>query len=83
MIMLTPELAGEALKAFTVAEEPLAAAIAERTGAAADDLFPRVMAATVAGVVRVAGRQWLDSDGSAPLAAVLRRALSHILPADR
>jgi AcrR family transcriptional regulator len=81
MIMLTPELEGEALKAFTVAEEPLAAAIAERTGAPAHDLYPQVMAAAIAGALRVAGRQWLDSDGSESFAAVLRRALRHILPA--
>jgi AcrR family transcriptional regulator len=81
MIMLTPELEGEALKAFTVAEEPLAAAIAERTGAPAHDLYPQVMAAAIAGAVRVAGRQWLDSDGSESFATVLRRALGHILPA--
>ncbi|NUR90493.1 MAG: TetR family transcriptional regulator, partial [Nonomuraea sp.] len=60
MIMSTPELEGEALKAFTMAEGPLAAAIAARTGAdAARDLVPAVMAAAIAGAIRVAGRHWL------------------------
>jgi AcrR family transcriptional regulator len=79
MIMSVPELEGEALKAFTVAEGPLAEAIAARTGA--DGMFPQVMAAAVAGAVRVAGRCWLSPGGAEPFAAVLRRALTHILPA--
>ncbi|MGV9779748.1 TetR/AcrR family transcriptional regulator, partial [Streptosporangium sp. NPDC003464] len=46
MIMSTPELEGEALKAFTMAEGPLAEAIAARTGTdAGRDLFPSVTAA--------------------------------------
>ncbi|MFF5259860.1 TetR family transcriptional regulator [Actinomadura viridis] len=82
MIMTTPELEGEALKSFTVAEEPLAAAIAERTSRdPGRDLFPRVMAAAVAGAIRVAGRHWLDQDDDEPFEAVLRRALDHVLPA--
>ncbi|MEV4103479.1 TetR family transcriptional regulator [Nonomuraea sp. NPDC049649] len=77
MIMSTPELEGEALKAFTMAEAPLAEAIAERAGAVADDLFPQVTAAAVAGAIRVAGRHWL-SPGSGSFDTVLRRALSHV-----
>ena len=80
MIMSTPALEGEALKAFTTAEEPLAAAIAERTGTT-DDLFPRTMAAAIAGAVRVAGRHWIEHDGPEPFAGILRRALTHVLPA--
>jgi len=82
MIMETPELEGEALKAFALAERPLAEAIAERTGTDPDrDLYPNVMAAAVAAAVRVAGRHWVTGDGSEPFADVLRRALAHILPA--
>jgi AcrR family transcriptional regulator len=82
MIMTTPELEGEVLKAFTMAEEPLAAAIAERTGAdPAHDLFPHVMAAAIAAAVRVAGLHWLDPRNTESFATVLRRALEHILPA--
>jgi AcrR family transcriptional regulator len=82
MIMSAPELAGEALKAFTTAEEPLAAAIAERLGAdPARDLYPQVVAAAIAGAVRVAGRHWINSDDRTPFATVLRRALAHVLPA--
>jgi hypothetical protein len=83
MIMSTPALEGEALKTFALAEGPLAEAIAERTGAdLAHDMFPHVMAAAIAGAIRVAGRHWLDSDDTCEsFADVLRRALAHVLPA--
>jgi AcrR family transcriptional regulator len=82
MIMSTPELEGEALKAFTMAEGPLAEAIATRTGTdLARDLFPAVTAAAVAGAVRVAGRRWLERGNTDSFAAILRRALSCVLPA--
>lgn len=77
MIMSTPELEGEALKAFTMAEGPLAEAIAARTGTdPARDLFPAVTAAAVAGAIRVAGRHWLAPGTTDSFATVLRRALS-------
>jgi AcrR family transcriptional regulator len=79
MIMRTPELEGEALKAFTTAEEPLAAAIAERLGTDLD-LYPKVMAATVASAVRVAARHWLIPGTTESFATVLGRALAHVLP---
>ncbi len=81
MIMSTPELAGEALKAFTMAEEPLAAALAERAGR--DNLAADVLAAAIAGAVRVAGRHWLASTSPPPFAEVLREALGHVLPDGR
>jgi len=81
MILSTPELQGEALKAFTMAEEPLATAIAERTGTGArGNLSCQVLAAAVAGAVRVAGRHWLDTTNPPPFATVLRDALRHVLP---
>lgn len=80
MIMSTPELEGEALKAFTMAEGPLAEAIAARTGTdPGRDLFPAVTAAAVVGAVRVAGRHWLESGATGSFATVLRRALSYVL----
>ncbi|MGK5555367.1 TetR family transcriptional regulator [Actinomadura kijaniata] len=79
MIMSTPELQGEALKAFAMAEEPLAAAIAERLGGDAGGLRPAVLAAAVAAAVRVAGRHWLDSTAPRPFAEVLTEALRQVL----
>lgn len=81
MIMRTPELEGESLKAFTLAEEPLAAALVERTGGdPRGNLGCQVMAAAIAGAVRVAGRHWLDTAAPPPFAAVLRDALRFALP---
>lgn len=81
MIMSTPELQGEALKAFTMAEEPLAAAITERVGDdPQSDLSAHVLAAAVAGAVRVAGRHWLSTTNPPSFADVLRDALRRILP---
>jgi AcrR family transcriptional regulator len=81
MIMSTPELQGEALKAFTMAEEPLADAIADRVGSdSGGNLFCHVMAAAIAGAVRIAGRHWLSTTNPPSFAAVLRDALRHILP---
>lgn len=81
MIMSTPELQGEALKAFTMAEEPLAIAIAERTRwDPHEDLSCKVMAAAIAGAVRVAGRHWLSTTDPPSFAVVLRDALRHVLP---
>jgi AcrR family transcriptional regulator len=82
MIMSTPELEGEALKAFTMAEGPLAEAIAERTGTDPErDLFPDVAAAAIAAAVRVAGRHWLTPGNTDSFADTLRGALGHVLPA--
>jgi AcrR family transcriptional regulator len=84
MIMSTPELQGEALKAFTMAEEPLAIAIAEHTGSdPRGNLSCQVMAAAIAGAVRIAGRHWLSTTNAPSFAAVLRDALGHIVPTQR
>lgn len=82
MIMSTPELEGEALRAFTMAEGPLAEAIAARTGTDPErDLFPAVTAAAVAAAIRVAGRRWLEPGNTGSFAAILRGALSCVLSA--
>ncbi|WP_433087592.1 TetR/AcrR family transcriptional regulator [Dactylosporangium sp. CA-052675] len=80
MIMSTPELQGEALKAFTLAEEPLAEAIAERTGRDLGDVACHAQAAAIAGAIRVAGRHWLSTTGAPPFAEVLSETLRHVLP---
>ena len=65
-----------------MAEEPLAEAIAERTGTDPHrDLFPRVMAGAIAAAVRVAGRHWIAPGTTDSFAAVLHRALACVLPA--
>jgi AcrR family transcriptional regulator len=79
MIMSTPALEGEALKAFSMAEAPLAEAIAARTGVdPRRDVYPAVTAAAIAGAIRVAGRHWLEPGNTESFAAILRRALSYV-----
>ena len=77
MLMMSPALQGEALKTMVAAEEPLATAIAERTG---DDpqgnLHPRVLAAAVMAAVRTATGQWGISDGSLP--DLIRQAVRQV-----
>jgi hypothetical protein len=67
-----------------MAEEPLAIAIAERTGNdPRGNLSCQVMAAAIAGAVRIAGRHWLSTTNPPSFAAVLRDAVGHILPTQR
>ena len=80
MIMSTPELQGEALKAFTLAEEPLAEAIAARAGHGQGDLASHTLAAAIAAAIRVAGRYWLSTTSAPPFAEVLGEALRYVLP---
>ena len=78
MIMSTPQLRGEALKAFAMAEEPLAEALAERLPST---LAGQVLAASVAAAVRVAGRHWLSTKRPPSSATVPREALTYALEA--
>jgi MftR C-terminal domain len=62
---------------MVAAEAPLAAAIAERTGADPQgDLHPRVLAAAVMAAVRTATAQWGISDGSLP--DLIRQAVRQV-----
>jgi AcrR family transcriptional regulator len=77
MLMMAPTMQGEALKTMVAAEEPLATAIAERTGADPQgDLRPRVLAAAVMAAVRTATGQWGISDGS--LSDLIRQAVRQV-----
>jgi AcrR family transcriptional regulator len=77
MLMTSPALQGEALKAMVAAEGPLAEAIAERTGADPQgDLRPQVLAAAVMGAVRIATALWGTGDGSLP--DLIRQAVRQV-----
>jgi AcrR family transcriptional regulator len=88
----TPRLRTEFLRAVAAIEQPLAAALAERTGGS-DELTDQVLAAAVAAAARVAAEHWLTgwrptSDAptalvvpGASLAALLRAALKRVAPA--
>jgi AcrR family transcriptional regulator len=77
MMMTSPALQGEALKALVQAEGPLAKVIAERTGADPhNDLHPHVLAAAVMAAVRTATGHWTTSDVSLP--DLIRQAVRQV-----
>jgi AcrR family transcriptional regulator len=81
LVITSPALRGEFLKATAAMERPLAEAIAARTGADAErDLSPWVLAAAVSGAARVAAGYWSRPDTTVPYAAVLREAVAHVVP---
>jgi AcrR family transcriptional regulator len=79
LLAASPALRGEYLKTQVQAEEPLAEAIAERTGAdPAHDLHPYVLAATVIAAVRAATWHWVAAGGAASLPDLIRQAVRQI-----
>jgi AcrR family transcriptional regulator len=88
LLTSAPALRAEFLGTVTAIEQPLAAAIVERTGV--DELRATVLAAAVSAAARVAAGRWLrpTSGGlvvapATSLADALREALAHIAPALR
>jgi AcrR family transcriptional regulator len=82
LLLSSPALRGEFLKTATAIEQPLAEAIAERTGLdAAHDLFPRVLAGALSGAARMAVEHWLAASPGTRLADVLREALRWVAAA--
>jgi AcrR family transcriptional regulator len=78
-LMLTePAIVGEFLKAGAAAEREVAAAIAERTGCRANDMYPRLVAAAIGVANQTAMELWLDADPPVPLARLLRDALGQL-----
>ena len=75
----TPSLQAEMMRAAAVAEESLAAAVAERTGTDADtDLYPRLVASAVMGATNVATAHWLRRGATADVAELLTEALTRV-----
>lgn len=76
LMMTSPALRGEMLKANELTEELLAAAIATRCGADVDaDMQPRIVAAVTFGAARVGIRHWLLSGTDRSFVTVLAEAL--------
>ncbi|MET0132023.1 MAG: TetR family transcriptional regulator [Kibdelosporangium sp.] len=83
LLVGSPGLVGEFLKADSAMERVLAGAIADRIGAAPADMFPRVTAAAVTAAASVAQQQWIDSEPPVPLGPLIRTALRHLTELDR
>jgi AcrR family transcriptional regulator len=87
LITSAPGLRAEFIEAVASIEQPLATAIAARTGST-DELATTVLAAAVSAAARVAVARWVQPAGSGmrvvtggSLADILREALAHQAPA--
>ncbi len=79
LMVSEPSLQGEMLKANAIAEDELAAAIAERTGTdVTRDLYPRLVAGAAGAAIRVAMDQWLRADPPVPVKPLIEDALDRL-----
>lgn len=79
-MLRSPALRGEYQKASLNSEAHLAGAIAERTGLdAMRDLLPKVLAASITGVERVAVRHWIELGGEGDLSDIFASAVRLVL----
>jgi AcrR family transcriptional regulator len=78
LVTSSPELRGEYLKALSIMQYELAAAIAERLGAGPDPrvFFARALAAAVTATVQAATERWLFSEPPVALAPLISAALA-------
>src|ERR1700712_1534976 len=79
LMVQSPELQGEFLRASALAERESAIAIAERTGTDVErDLYPRLVAATAGAGLQIATENWLRADPPVPLSGLVRDALAQV-----
>jgi hypothetical protein len=75
-MMTEPALQGEITRAYAVALDELAAAIADRTGTGG--MYPKLVAQTVGAARAVATTEWLNADPPRAIADLLSEALDQI-----
>lgn len=76
LVLAEPALQAEIVKMRLDADRELARAVAERTGTDPEaDLYPRLVAAAVAGAGAAATHRWLHADPPVPLATLLTEAI--------
>ncbi|WP_431965956.1 TetR/AcrR family transcriptional regulator [Nocardia sp. bgisy134] len=79
LMLAEPALHGEVVKANAVAQNALAAAVAERTGTdPARDVYPQLVAAVIGAGTAVAVEHCLRADEPIPLARALREVFDRI-----
>jgi AcrR family transcriptional regulator len=78
LMVTEPALQGAMHKAGAAATQAVAEAVAERTGTAPTDLYPKLVAASVAAAVGVATEHWLRADPPVPMAPLLAEALDRL-----
>ncbi|SHN14596.1 TetR family transcriptional regulator [Cryptosporangium aurantiacum] len=82
-IAAVPALRAEYLRGITQVEEAFSEFVAQRTGAAAHDLGPRLIAGAYAVALRVASGYWLTAEGDPALLPILAEALDRVAPVAR
>lgn len=79
VMMSSPSLQAEMLRAAATAERSVAAAVAERTGTDAEnDLYPKLVAAAVLATVNVVTQHWQATNGATEVRALLEQSLAEI-----
>lgn len=76
-VLSEPTVQHEVFRAHAMAQDELADAIAERTGTAADDLYPQVVASVVSAGLGTALSRW-TRDPTGSLVALLREVFDQI-----
>ncbi|MGW0519970.1 TetR/AcrR family transcriptional regulator [Crossiella sp. NPDC003009] len=77
-VLAVPAVQAEVQRANLLAQEELAAAIAERAGLGPDEVYPRLVAAVVGAGSSVAVAQWLRADPLGSVVPVLDEVFDHI-----
>ncbi|GAA1869741.1 TetR family transcriptional regulator [Pseudonocardia ailaonensis] len=78
LMVTEPALQGAMQKAAATAAQAFAEAVAARTGTDPGDLYPKLVAASVAAAVGVATEHWLRADPPVPMAPLLAEALDRL-----
>jgi AcrR family transcriptional regulator len=78
LMVTEPALQADFLRVNALAEDELVAAVAERTGTGADDLYPRLVATTVGAALSAAMAHWMRTDPPVPMGPLLADALRQL-----
>jgi AcrR family transcriptional regulator len=80
LVISSPALRGEYLKALAIMQYELAGAITERTGAepSADTFFTRGFASAVVSAIQAATERWLFAEPAVPMLPLIETALTEL-----
>ncbi|VVJ19098.1 Transcriptional regulator [Amycolatopsis camponoti] len=79
LMVAEPALQGEFHKAGAAGEAEIARVVAERTGTDAEtDVYPQLVAGTVAAALAVVTRQWLGTESPRPLEELIREVFGRL-----
>jgi len=78
VMVAEPSLQAEMLRAGALAQSVLAAAVADRVGSSADDLYPNLVAGAVLAAINVASQRWLGSGANSDIRALTAEAMHRL-----